>query len=282
MFSPEPSLDAEPSGLDGFFGAPLRRAAQEQREFVNGPAGPAADWQTMAVLVTAAFVLTVQNYFVQSGSFGLVSSLPQIVLPLDLAQEWAALIAARENWELVRHADWALGVAATYVLVPAFLIKCVFRQRLADYGVKLSGLASGWWLYGLMYLFMLPFLLAVSQTASFQHTYPFYRLSSGEPLWPRFLAWELLYALQFVSLEFFFRGFLLHGTRRRFGAYAVFVMMVPYCMIHFGKPALETCGAIGAGIILGFMSLKTRSIWLGAALHIAVAWTMDAAAIGQR
>jgi len=27
--------------------------------------------------------------------------------------------------------------------------------------------------------------------------------------------------------------------------------------------------------VLGFMSLKTRSVWLGAALHIAVAATMD-------
>jgi len=133
--------------------------------------------------------------------------------------------------------------------------------------------------YGLFYLFMVPFLLAVSQTDSFQHTYPFYRLVPGESLWPRFLAWEALYALQFLSLEFFFRGFLVHGARRQFGAYCIFAMMVPYCMIHFGKPLLETCGAIGAGIILGFMSLKTRSIWLGAALHVAVAWTMDAAAI---
>jgi membrane protease YdiL (CAAX protease family) len=50
-------------------------------------------------------------------------------------------------------------------------------------------------------------------------------------------------------------------------------------MIHYHKPVLETFGAIAAGVILGYMSLRTRSIWLGAALHIAVAWTMDAAAI---
>ena len=56
-------------------------------------------------------------------------------------------------------------------------------------------------------------------------------------------------------------------------------MTVPYCMIHFGKPMPETFGAIGAGVVLGFMSLKTRSIWLGAMLHVAVAWSMDAAAL---
>jgi membrane protease YdiL (CAAX protease family) len=53
-------------------------------------------------------------------------------------------------------------------------------------------------------------------------------------------------------------------------------------MIHFGKPIQETLGAIVAGILLGFMALKTRSIWLGAALHIAVAWTMDGLAVWRK
>jgi membrane protease YdiL (CAAX protease family) len=52
-------------------------------------------------------------------------------------------------------------------------------------------------------------------------------------------------------------------------------MTVPYCMIHFGKPMAETFAAIAAGIILGLMSLKTRSIWFGACLHVAVAMSMD-------
>ncbi len=56
-------------------------------------------------------------------------------------------------------------------------------------------------------------------------------------------------------------------------------MTIPYCMIHFGKPMPEALGAIGAGVVLGLLSLKTRSIWLGAAIHIGVAWTMDALAI---
>ena len=74
------------------------------------------------------------------------------------------------------------------------------------------------------------------------------------------LRWECSYGLQFIGLEFFFRGFMVHGTRHRFGFYAVFVMMVPYCMIHYQKPMPETFGAIVAGIVLGFMSLKMRSI----------------------
>ena len=83
--------------------------------------------------------------------------------------------------------------------------------------------------------------------------------------------WEALYAAQFISLEFFFRGFLLQGLRRALGANAIFVMIVPYCMIHYGKPMPETFGAIGAGLILGTLAMRTRSIWGGVLIHIGVA-----------
>jgi len=59
-------------------------------------------------------------------------------------------------------------------------------------------------------------------------------------------------------------------------------MLIPYCMIHFQKPLLETFGAIVAGLILGLLALRTRSIWGGATIHVAVATSMDVAALIQR
>jgi membrane protease YdiL (CAAX protease family) len=75
---------------------------------------------------------------------------------------------------------------------------------------------------------------------------------------------------------------MVHGLKEKFGFYSIFVMMVPYCMIHFQKPMPETIGAILAGIILGALSLKSRSIWLGVAIHYSVAITMDIAALYQK
>ncbi|HEU4536005.1 MAG TPA: CPBP family intramembrane glutamic endopeptidase, partial [Polyangiaceae bacterium] len=83
-------------------------------------------------------------------------------------------------------------------------------------------------------------------------------------------------------LEFFFRGFLLHGCRRRFGPYAIFVMVVPYCMIHYGKPYLEANGAVLAGVVLGTLAMKTRSIYAGLCVHVAVALGMDVAVLTAR
>ena len=84
-----------------------------------------------------------------------------------------------------------------------------------------------------------------------------------------------MYFAQFFALEMFFRGFILGALRRSFGSGAIFSMAVPYCMIHFGKPYLEVCGAIVAGIALGSLSMKTKSIYQGFMVHITVAALMD-------
>ena len=58
-------------------------------------------------------------------------------------------------------------------------------------------------------------------------------------------------------------------------------MVIPYVMIHFGKPYPETFAAIVAGVLLGWMALRSRSFLWGAALHWAVAITMDTLVIGR-
>jgi membrane protease YdiL (CAAX protease family) len=132
---------------------------------------------------------------------------------------------------------------------------------------------------------VLPAVIMVSYTPSFKYHYPFPwgRAGGGMPVPLRqLLVWELFYAAQFFSLEFFFRGFMLSALRRSMGAYAIFAMVVPYCMIHFGKPLAETLGAFVAGLILGTLALRTRSIWCGVFIHVSVAVSMDMAALLQK
>jgi membrane protease YdiL (CAAX protease family) len=80
----------------------------------------------------------------------------------------------------------------------------------------------------------------------------------------------------------FFRGFWLGVLRKSFGSGAIFAMAVPYCMIHFGKPYLEAVGAIVAGIALGSLSMKTKSIYQGFLVHITVAALMDWLSLRRR
>jgi len=177
---------------------------------------------------------------------------------------------------------WALISIFFYVIPPIICIKLVFKERLSYFGLGFKNAFSEYKVYLGMLFIMFPLVFFFSHTASFQHRYPFYVLKSNESIYPNLLIWEGFYFVQFFALEFFFRGFLLHGTKSQFGFYSVFVMMIPYCMIHFTKPLPETIAAIIAGIVLGTLSLKSNSIWLGVFIHCTVALTMDFCSLIQK
>jgi len=212
--------------------------------------------KTAVICITAAFCLGMTDWFIQSGR--------AVMLPGTAAFK-AACDLAGGNARLARMVIWAGAILIFYLLLPVLTVKIVLREKLRDYGWRVTGIRADLPLYGGLLAFMLVLVAFFSGTAAFQAQYPFYPPKSGEPLWPAFWIWELLYMAQFVAVEFFFRGFLVHGLKERLGFSAVLVMIMPYCMIHAGKPVLEMLGSIFAGLVLGVLSLKSRSILPGGA-----------------
>jgi len=185
--------------------------------------------------------------------------------------------------ELYRLAFWASARMVGYGVLPALLVLLLPGERLADYGLRFRGFARHLWIYVVLFLLVLPLIVFVSFHHEFQTYYPFLKHTRATIWnWRTLLTWELLYAGQFVALEFFFRGFLLQSLRRQIGVHAIFAAVVPYCMIHYGKPFLEANAAIVAGIVLGTLALRTRSIWCGCLVHVSVAVSMDVAALLQK
>ncbi|MEW6467340.1 MAG: CPBP family glutamic-type intramembrane protease [Bacteroidota bacterium] len=253
----------------------FHRSEEEAKQHSASAKGSKADWKVFIICVLVAFCLTMNKYL---GDSSFLYSL----LGWMESNELRDRIFHSANGQLYTLTWWVAVLCFFYLAVPVIFIKLFFRERLRDYGLKLKGTFADYPLYLLMLLIMIPLVLYFSRSPGFQARYPFYSLSPGEGLYPNFLIWELLYMLQFCALEFFFRGFMLHGTRLRFGFYSIFVMTIPYCMIHFGKPLPETIAAIIAGIALGVLSLKSRSILLGIAIHCSVAIAMDICALWQK
>ena len=134
-------------------------------------------------------------------------------------------------------------------------------------------------LYGLFLVLIIIGVVFASFQANFVYYYPSYHLASRS--WWDLLLWEVIYLQGFFALEIFFRGWWLVALRKSLGSAAIFTMTVPYCMIHFGKPYLETMGTVMGGVALGSLSMKTKSVYQGTFLHTALALSMDLLALAQ-
>ncbi len=266
-----------------WLGEPLRKVEAESLAYRFSDDGRRIDWKTPVVLLTAAACLTLQQYTANPGQ--LVSVARFVANTFSGPGAATEVEGALRKWgsdQLTNRLWWAGVSVLTYAFIPFLVLKLVFRAKLTDYGLKIHGVLRAWPLYVVFVMVMAPIVWICSIEDRFQQTYPFMRFSSPDEVHTQLWKWEFGYAAQFVALEFFFRGFIVHGTKHRFGVYAVFVSMVPYVQIHFGKPMPEAVASIVAGIVLGYMSLATRSVWLGAALHIGVAWSMDLACLARR
>ncbi|HEU4719549.1 MAG TPA: CPBP family intramembrane glutamic endopeptidase [Bacteroidia bacterium] len=245
---------------------------REQKQLAENPPHTGFDRKTAVILVWTALGLAITKYY---GDTTFVSGVLKDWHLDSLDNSFRSWLDSNAHAKL-HHLEWWVGsLIFVYFIVPVIFIRFVFREKLSDYGLKRRGAFHSWPIYVLMLAIMLPLIYYFSSTASFQRRYPFYDPVHGESLWPDFWIWELFYFSQFIALEFYFRGVMTLGLKHRFGYYSIFVMTIPYCMIHFGKPMPETIGAIFAGIILGTLSMKSRSVWLGVAIHYSIALSMD-------
>jgi membrane protease YdiL (CAAX protease family) len=233
------------------------------------------DPRPMVGLVLVALILTMQEYYGGRAYF------EQQIFPL-IAKRFtgSALTLLAKYDELFGFAWWATTRIGGYML-PFLVWKIAFRKdSILDLGLRTRGFFQHAWIYALFLAVVLPAMLVVSSQPDFGSYYPFYK--NAPRSWFDFLTWEAMYFAQFFALEMFFRGFFLGVLRKSFGSGAIFAMAVPYCMIHFGKPYLEAIGAVVAGIALGSLSMKTKSIYQGFLVHITVAALMDWLSLRRR
>lgn len=172
---------------------------------------------------------------------------------------------------------WVAARLVLWIVIPAIVVRAWHREPLASIGWDTRGLMGHLRVYLALYLLVLPLVLVASGQADFTATYPF--LPGARADISTFLLWECAYAASFLALEAFFRGYLLFTLSTRMGWLAVFVMVVPYTMVHFHKPWPEALGAIAAGVTLGALALAYRSFLGGAVVHALVAVTMDTLAV---
>lgn len=171
---------------------------------------------------------------------------------------------------------WFASSILLYFAFPAVYILASGRS-LRDFGIGAGDWKIGLKITAAFSLVMILIIVIAVRSPSFSDHYPMCKgaLKDGGT----FLLYESGYVLYFFSWEFLFRGFLLFGLYRVIGNWAIILQMIPFALLHVGKPDLEVFSSVLAGLILGALTLRTRSMFYAFLLHAISAVSMDAAVL---
>jgi uncharacterized protein len=216
------------------------------------------DKKVIAVFLAVAVLQTISFYFTSRRFFR------------------ANLFEQFQNYSdpyLLEYLYWFIGDFFTFFILGIVIVKFGFKEKLSDYGLQLGELQIGLKISLIFLSVMIILVWFVSATPAFAEKYP--HLSSAKSDWNTLFIYESGMLLYMFAWEFIWRGFMLFGLEKKFGGYAVLMQMIPFVILHNGKPFLETFGAIFGGIALGILALRTRSIYYCIVVHIGVMFSID-------
>ena len=193
---------------------------------------------------------------------------------MDIPLHFSENLNWNNYWNQVFY--WPLLLIITSSIL--FICWKIFDKPQPFYGIIITGI--DWKPYVLMLLIMLPLVVLASTQPDFLEVYP--KLTSIESVynepgiqWWHKLLFELSYGTDFITIELFFRGFLILAFIKWAGKDAILPMACFYCTIHFGKPLGECISSYFGGMILGIVVYHTRSILGGLMVHLGIAWMME-------
>lgn len=239
-------------------------------------------WYTVfAVAFLAPWYFTVRlkktRYLHGPGFLKLVLLAPLLFalkITLDITFHFTENNGWNNYWNHVAY--WPL--LAVIMITLLVITRRIFQPVEPFYGIRTKGI--DWKPYLFMLLIMLPLVTLAATQKDFLSVYPKLQSVQNIPGIEKLSCWhkllyELSYGTDFITIELFFRGFLVLAFVKWAGKDAILPMACFYCTIHFGKPLGECISSYFGGIILGVVVYNTRSVWGGLLVHLGIAWLME-------
>jgi membrane protease YdiL (CAAX protease family) len=149
-----------------------------------------------------------------------------------------------------------------YLLIPLAAGWLLFRDQSRDYGFRIGNWRWAIIVAAACLAAMALILYGASKIPEFRSYYYRYAID-----WPDLV---LDTALYMFAWEFLFRGYMLFGLERSIGKGAILVQLIPFVLLHLGKPFLETLACIPGGFGFGYLAYRTRSFLPCFILHFGI------------
>ena len=179
--------------------------------------------------------------------------------------------------ELTSFVYWFMLDFLLFFIIPVYVIKLIFKEELKDFGMSFTNLKVGVLYTFIAILIFISIVILVSNSENFREYFPL--MNSAKDDLVVFLIYEIFFLTFIFSWEFIFRGYILFGLEKKFGLYAIFIQMIPFVLLHSGKPFIETFASIFGGLFLGYLALRTRSMLHGFLIHAIILVALDLIAL---
>lgn len=216
------------------------------------------DRKVIIIFLSVAILQTISWYFTSRRFF---------------AENLFNYFSNNQNVDLLSFLYWFVGDFFSFFVLPVLIIFLVLKDKPKNFGLQVGDHKAGLKISLYFILVMLVISWFASSSYSFKETYPL--LQRTKESWSLFFIFEAGLFLYVFAWEFIWRGFMLFGLEEKFGYYAVLIQMIPFVILHNGKPFPETLGAIIGGIALGILAFRTRSFLYCVIVHISVMFTID-------
>lgn len=237
------------------------------------------------LIFLTAFALPYLFYLLFAGKSYVKSSLVSFLIIISpaifswkMAMNTGMQLADDPNWNYYWNQIIYWPVRLIVMAMMLFIIWLIIYRNESFFGLTIKNFK--WKPYLLMLVIMIPLITAASSQPDFLAMYPKMKvvnsvLTGVDNNWIYRILHELSYGSDFISVELFFRGFLVLAFVKIVGKDAILPMACFYCTIHFGKPLGECISSYFGGMLLGIVVFHTRSIIGGLIVHLGIAWLME-------
>lgn len=158
--------------------------------------------------------------------------------------------------------------------LPLLLNQWFFKVRLDDLGLRLPINIKTAVIYSsLLLLIVLPVFYHIFMSdAQMKMVYAIPKPASIVYL--IFLQFFIL-PIYYVCEEFFFRGFYFMYLWKKLGWHSYWITEITFMFAHAGKPMIEIWISFPVGILLNFLTLKTKSIYPAVVVHTCIGMTIN-------
>ncbi len=147
-----------------------------------------------------------------------------------------------------------------YGVFPILVILLILRKNPLDFGLRF-GSPRIWGFYVIIVCLLAAIILYASSFITSLQSY--YQMEDF-----KLSVYFLTNCLSLSASEFIYRGFLIFGLKDKFREGSILLQMIPFALLHLGKPEIETISTIITGILFGYIAYRGRSFWPAFIIHL--------------